>query len=134
MTANCEVAAGTGVITTLGRLRTNGYSGDGGAATAATLRNPYGVAVDPSDHLFIADATTSGFARSQRARASSPPWPAIPPTGYSGDGGAATAAELSLPAGVALDSTGNLYIADRSNSLIRQVSSGLLLTIAPLRH
>ena len=51
--------------------------------------------------------------------------------GYSGDGGAATAAELSLPAGVALNSTGNLYIADRSNSLIREVSSGLLLTIAP---
>ena len=56
-------------------------------------------------------------------------------SGYSGDGGAATSASLYLPRGVALDSTGNLYIADSSNRRIRKVSTtGVITTIAGTGH
>ena len=56
-------------------------------------------------------------------------------SGYSGDGSAATSASLYYPEGVALDSTGNLYIADRFNDRIRKVSTtGVITTIAGTKY
>jgi sugar lactone lactonase YvrE len=51
-------------------------------------------------------------------------------TGYNGDNGPATAAQLNAPTGLAVDSAGNLYLADTGNNLIREVSSGVISTVA----
>ena len=104
--------------------------GDGSAATAADLSTPTGVAIDAAGNVYIADY------HNQRIRKVSPS--GIISTfagngiqGYSGDGSAATAAELSYPNGVAIDAAGNLYIADRSNNRIRKVNtSGIISTFA----
>ncbi|HEX7414679.1 MAG TPA: T9SS type A sorting domain-containing protein [Bacteroidia bacterium] len=107
--------------------------GDGGLATAATLKQPYGVAFDVNtNNLYIADLAhrcirmvdNTGIISTVAGNGT---W------GYSGDGGQATAAELALPYGVAVDAAGNLYIADTYNSVgrIRMVNtSGIISTIA----
>jgi len=109
-----------GIITTVAGNGTAGYSGDGGAATIAELSNPYSVAVDASGNLFIADESnqrirevgTNGFITTVAGNGT---------PGYSGDGGAATNAELRSPWGVAVDASGNLFIADTDNQRIRRV-------------
>ena len=111
-----------GVITTVAGDGTRGYSGDGGAAVAAQLHTPVGVALDGSGNLYIADrfnshirkVDTAGVITTVAGNGTS---------GYGGDGGPATAAQLSVPRGVALDGAGNLYIADRFNHRIRRVSA-----------
>src|SRR5208282_1432049 len=109
-----------GIITTVAGNGTQGYSGDGGAATNAELYLPTGVAVDASGNLFIVDSGnnvirkvgTNGIIATVAGNGTG---------GYSGDGGAATTAELSFPKGVAVDATGNLFIADYYNNRIRKV-------------
>ena len=112
--------ATTGIITTVAGNGTNGYSGDGGAATNAKLSAPTGVVVDGSGNVLIADmgnqrirkVATTGIITTVAGNGTSH---------YSGDGGAATEADLSAPYGVAIDSGGNLLIADFNNSRIREV-------------
>jgi NHL repeat-containing protein len=88
-----------GTITTLAGNGTEGYSGDGGAATNASLSGPYAVAVDASGDLFIADQNN------QRVRKIEPNGVITTVAGngtygYFGDGGAAVNASLSQPSGV----------------------------------
>ena len=109
-----------GIITTVAGNGDNGYSGDGGAATNAELSYPSGVAVDATGNLFIADTYNNASARWEPTGLS-PRWRATETSGYSGDGGAATNAELNHPVGVAVDATGNLFIADSGNNVIRKV-------------
>ena len=119
-----------GIITTVAGNGTAGYSGDGGAATNASLNQPNSVAVDALGNLFIADSgnsvirrvDTNGLITTVAGNGT---------TGYSGDGGAATNASFDDPTGVAVDALGNLLIADSHNSLIRQVdTTGLITTVA----
>ena len=112
-----------GTISTYAGSGSRGFSGDGGPAAAAQLNNPVGMALDPAGNLYIADITnnrirkvTSGGTISTYAGSGS--------FGFSGDGGPATAAQLNVPVGVALDPAGNLYIADQGNSRIRKVTPG----------
>jgi uncharacterized protein (TIGR03437 family) len=107
-----------------------GYSGDGGPATGAKLNAPYGVALDSSGNLYIADynnnnvrkIAVSGIITTVAGSDSN---------GYSGDGGPATSAKLSGPSGLAVDTSGNLYIADTGNHVIRKVSAnGTITTVA----
>ncbi len=135
-----KVDAG-GTITTAAGNGMQGFSGDGGTATAAKLQNPYAVTVDGDGNLFIADATNS---RIRMVAASDQTRYGIAMTegyiytvagngtnGYSGDGGPAIAAQLSYPDGLALDSDGNLYIAESYNNCIRKVdTNGIITTIA----
>jgi sugar lactone lactonase YvrE len=116
----------SGVITTVaGGGEYGPYSGP---ATSARLYNPSGVAIDSAGNLFIADTgnysirkvSTSGIITTIAGNGSG---------GYSGDDGSATSAQLNSPAGVAVDSVGNIFIADKYNNRIRKVSSGIITTV-----
>ena len=122
----------TGTITTIAGTGECCFSGDGGPAVEAELRNPYGVGVDSAGNLYIAD---SGNQRIRKID-STGTITTIAGTGEccfvsTDDGGPAAAARLAFPYGVAVDSAGNLYIADSSNDRIRKVdSTGTITTIA----
>jgi hypothetical protein len=100
-----------------------GFSGDGGAAVNAQLYQPVGLAVDKNGNLFIADqinnvirqVTPDGNIKTVAGKNS---------VGFSGDNGAATSAQLYNPTGVAFDSSGNLYVADYNNDVIRKFTVG----------
>src|SRR3990167_6416847 len=121
-------AAGT--ITTVAGTGESGYSGDGGLATAASLAYPTVVALDGSGTLYIAD-TNNQRIRKVDAAGTITTVAGTGRYGYSGDGGSATAAILNYPDGVALDNSGNLYIADTANQRIRKVdTAGIITTVA----
>jgi uncharacterized protein (TIGR03437 family) len=115
-----------GVITTVAGNGTWGFSGDNGPATSAQLYNPNGLAVDSSGNLYIADTYN------YRVRKVSNGVITTVAGGGSvlGDGGLATSARLGLPYSVAVDSAGNLYIADAGTNRIRKVSNGAIATVA----
>ena len=114
-----------GVITTVagnGTLGVSGFSGDGGAATSAQLNSPFGVAVDNSGNLYIADTGNGRIRKVDRSGIIT----TVAGRGNGsvlGDGGPATSAQLANPNDVAVDSTGNLYIADFGNGRIRKVDT-----------
>ena len=119
-----------GVISTVAGSGTAGFSGDGGAATAAQLNEPYGVALDGAGNLYIAEWNNNRIRKVNSAGVISTV-AGTGTAGFSGDGGAATAAQLSNPQDVALDAAGNLYIADVNNNRIRKVNSaGVISTVA----
>ena len=119
----------SGIITTIAGNGTFGYSGDGGAATAAELNNPTGVAVDASGNVYIADRNNNRIRKINTSGIIST-FAGTGTAGYSGDDGVAKNAELYLPTGVAVDALGNVYIADYFNSRIREVSSNVIYSIA----
>jgi len=103
---------------------TTGFSGDNGQATAAQLAAPQDVAVDASGNVYIADTTNN---RIRKVDASTGVITTIAGGGASTGcafAGAATSATLSGPKGVAVDGSGNVYIADTTNNCIRKVSGG----------
>lgn len=120
----------TGTVTRVAGNGRSGYTGDGGAATAAQLEYPDGIAVDAAGNIYVADM------QAQAVRVIAPngtisTYAGQGTAGYSGDGGAANQAQLNTPMGLALDSAGNLYIADAGNSVVRRVSrSGSISTVA----
>ena len=120
----------SGNISTVAGTGTQGFSGDGAAATAAQLNSPWDVAVDGSGNLYIADRNNNRIRKVNSAGNISTV-AGTGTAGFSGDGAAATAAQLQNPQGVALDGAGNLYIADRGNQRIRKVdSAGVISTVA----
>jgi hypothetical protein len=103
-----------------------GTSGDGGVATNAELSNPSGMAVDDTGSLFIADTGNNLIRKVDTygiitTVAGNGYGSGTGSGGYSGDGGAATNAELNQPQDVAVDATGNLFIADSGNNRTRKV-------------
>ncbi|MBD2701400.1 hypothetical protein IC229_12175 [Spirosoma sp. BT702] len=105
-----------------GGMPSGGYRGDGGAATMAELNSPTGVWVDGAGNLYIADQSNHRIRKVNATNSIISTVVGNGSSGYSGDGGAATAAMLYKPADVVLDGSGNLYIADQSNSRIRKVA------------
>ena len=119
-----------GVITTIAGDGTRGFGGDGGPATQAQLRNPEDVAVDSAGNLYIAD-TSNHRIRRVDSEGVITTIAGSGESGFDGDGGPAVEAWLGGPSGVAVDGTGNLYIADRLNHRVRKVdSAGIITTIA----
>jgi trimeric autotransporter adhesin len=127
-----EVSAATGQIRTVAGNGALGFGGDGGPATSARLSVPYGVAVDSNGNLYIADTYNNRIREVSAATSQIFTVAGNGTAGYTGDGAAATSAELNLPIGIAVDSNGNLFIADTSNNVIREVSAatGLISTVA----
>ena len=120
-----------GVISTVAGNGGEGYSGDGGPATAAQLNSPTGVAPDGSGNLYIADRDNHRIRKVDAAGVITTVAGSGRFGGFGGDGGAATAAQLDDPRGVALDGAGNLYIADTDNHRIRKVdAAGVITTVA----
>jgi uncharacterized protein (TIGR03437 family) len=124
------VTASNGIITTIAGDTTATSLGDGGAATSAQLSFPEAVITDNNGNVYISD---SGDDRVRVVNSSGiiSTFAGLSFPGYSGDGGLATNAQLNEPKGLALDSSGNLYIADYLNDRIRVVASnGVINTIA----
>ena len=112
---------------------TPGNTGDGGLPTSARLLFPYGIAVDSLGNIFSVDtynhairmiSTSTGIITTVAGT--------VGTFGYSGDGGLATSATLFYPGCVAVDTSGNIYIADSNNDVIQIVrkSNGIITTIA----
>ena len=118
-----EVNHATHDITTVAGNGTVGYSGDGGQATDAELDYPYGVAMDATGNLFIADTDNIVIREVNASHDIITTVAGNGTEGYSGDGGPATAAELDYPHGVAVDASGDLFIADTYNDRIREVNA-----------
>ena len=105
-----------------------GFAGDGGAATSAQLAGPATVIADSSGNLYIADQFNQRIRKVSGGTINTIAGNGT--AGYSGDKGSATNAEINGPSGLALDSSGNLYIADTSNYVIREVAGGNISTVA----
>ena len=127
-----KVAAGTGILTTVAGGAANGFSGDGGPATAALLSYPLGLTVDAGGNLYLADRNNQRIRKVDAATGIITTVAGNGNVGVGGDGGAATAAELCDPWGLAVDGTGNLYIGDSCNYRVRKVdaATGIITTIA----
>jgi len=119
-----------GIITTVAGNGTAGFSGDGGLATAAQLNWPKDVALDSAGNLYIADTGDNAIRKVSPTGIIST-IAGNGNTGFSGDGGLATNAQLNLPSGVAVDGNGDVYAADTYNFRVRKVdSSGVISTVA----
>lgn len=127
-----EVAASTGMITTLAGTGAAGFSGDGGLAAAAQLSSPSAVAVDAKGNLYIADSGTSTIRKIDTHTGLISTVAGTGVAGFSGDSAAATSAQLNAPQGITVDSFGNLFISDTGNQRVRQVAvgTGVISTIA----
>lgn len=118
------------IVTVAGSDSAGGYGGDGGPAWQARLYHPIRVVVDPDGVLYIADLVNHRVRRvGVDGTITTLAGTGVP--GYSGDGGPATQAQLYSPIGLALDTTGGLYIADSYNSRIRHVGTdGIINSLA----
>ena len=116
-----------GVITTFAGTGERSFSGDGRPATEAQLAAPRTTAVDEGGNVYIADAGNNLIRRVDPEGVITT-FAGTGEAGFSGDGGPAAEAQLDNPYGLALDSNGNVYIADRSNHRIRRVGPDGVIT------
>jgi YVTN family beta-propeller protein len=116
--------AASGTVSTFA----GGFIADGNKATDAALVFPEALAIDKSGNIYIADFTGNRVRKVSGGTITTLAGTDI--SGYSGDGGAATSALLNAPQGVAVDSLGNVYIADTDNGVIRKVAGGTITTFA----
>ena len=128
-----RVDAQTSLISTIAGNGVSGYSGDGGPATEASINQPGGLIMDGAGNIYFADSGNDIIRRIDAVSSIITTIAGVPlAQGYSGDGFAATLANLSSPRGVAFDAAGDLFIADTSNNVIREVNAttGNISTVA----
>ena len=124
----------SGNITTIAGTGTAGYNGDGILATTAQINGPWGVCVDASDNVYIADYLNNRIRKVDVSTGIISTIAGTGVAGYNGDGILATTAQLNIPFGVFVDASGNLYIGDRGNNRIRKVTNvfipGIIVNVA----
>jgi uncharacterized protein (TIGR03437 family) len=123
-----QLAPSYTISTIAGQGGVRGSSGNGGTALGAELGGPFAILIDATGNLLISDQFNN-----QIRQVSSGQITAVVGSGsqgYAGDGGSAATAELNSPSGLALDSKGNIYIADTGNFVVREVTSGSIKTFA----
>jgi hypothetical protein len=127
-----RVEAGTGTITTVAGTGEQGYSGDGGPATAATFNQPYSLQVDNNGDLYIVDRLNAVIRRVDAATGIIATVAGTGSPGYSGDGGPGVNAQLREPNDCFLDGDGGLLIADVQDQRVRRLDlrSGIITTFA----
>lgn len=127
-----RVDATTEIISTVAGNGWIGFSGDGGPATRASLKAPFGIAIGGAGNLFIADASNHRIRRVDARTGIISTVVGNGARGFSGDGGPATSANLFGPADVTLDTAGNMFIAEFNNHRIRRVdvTTGIISTVA----
>lgn len=126
-----RIDAATGIISTIAGRGTPEFDGDNGPATRATLNSPWGITLATDGQLYIADQNNNRIRKIDLAGTIS----TIAGNGasaFSGDLGLATRAALNVPASIAIDVAGNIYIADSGNNRVRKISAynGIINTIA----
>jgi sugar lactone lactonase YvrE len=128
-----KIDVNTGALTTIAGSGQKGYSGDNGPATAAALNGPAVLALDKSQaNLYVSDSSNHRIRKINLAGGLITTVAGNGTADYTGNGGPATSATLNYPWGIALDGASNLFIADRLNGVIREVSgsTGTITTIA----
>ena len=120
------------IIQTIAGTGEPGYSGDGGPATQALLREPFMCAFDQQGNLYVAEAPNHCVRRIDRDTGVITTVAGTGSVGYSGDGGPATQATFNEPYSLEIDGNGDIYIVDRLNAVVRKVdgSSGVITTVA----
>ncbi len=118
-----------GIISTYAGNGAYGFSGDGGIATLASFEDPAGICGDASGNIYIADEFNNRIRRIDK-NGFITTFAGNGVSGYSGDGGPSKSAEFYYPAGVSIDNSGNILVADENNNCIRKVNSnGIISTI-----
>jgi len=131
-----KVTVGTGIITTLAGSGVfggvGGFGGDGGPAVLAALDQPNGIALDVAGNVYVADTNNNRVRRIHGLTRVIATVAGTGPAGFGGDGGAAVAATLSAPSGLAIDGVGNIFVADSNNGRIREIAggTGIISTVA----
>jgi sugar lactone lactonase YvrE len=120
-----------GTLLTVAGIGKKGFAGDGGPATQAMLNNPYGLAFDAAGTLFIADRLNNRVRKVSPEGIITTVTGSGPKTPQEADGGPALDAKLTAPEDVAVDGSGNLFIADSGQQRVRKVSpDGIITTVA----
>jgi sugar lactone lactonase YvrE len=127
-----KIDLSNGQITTIAGTGVDGYAGDGGPAILAQFNDPFKVAIDSQDNIYILDHQNYCVRKIDPITSIITTVAGTGLGGFSGDGGPATLARLFVPMDIALDKLGNLYIADFINFRVRKVdrSTGIISTVA----
>ncbi len=128
---DCVRLVNNGTITAIAGNLIQGYAGDNGPATSANLNAPSGIALDAAGNVYIADTNNSAIRELNAATGIITTITGNGTAGYSGDGGAATTAQLNYPSSITVDSGGDLYIADTANNAIRYIIQSLTFVNFP---
>ena len=125
-----KVTASSGTITTIAGNGLPGFAGDNDVATMAKISAVHGIAADSAGIVYISD-TGNNRIRKIDAKGIITTFAGGAYFGFNGDGGAAAKADMAFPAGLALDSSGNLFVADYGNHTVRKITSaGIISTVA----
>ncbi len=121
-----------GIIQTVAGTGEPGYSGDGGLATAATLREPFMCVFDPAGNMVFCESRNYCVRRIDVQTGIVTTLVGNGEAGYTGDGGPASQAQLNEPYGLTVDTNGDIYIVDRLNTVVRKVdaATGIISTVA----
>jgi sugar lactone lactonase YvrE len=127
-----KVDGATGIITTVAGTGVAGYNGDGELATSAQIAYPYGVVSDAAGDLYISDGGNVRIRRVDAATGIISTVAGNGNSGFSGDGGPATDAEIDGNVGLTLDAFGDIYFADVADYRVRRVDgeTGIITTVA----